>query len=691
MIKKGLTAFLSAAIIIASLTLSTVSAVPLEVEASEDAFANFNNQTQNTGNATWLNNSSNPSNAKESFYKFTVPSQYINQPAPGTGLTFNYFVAESSAGDLADITCLDAASWNENTLNWNNRPAGAQCGSGTDSVTNGWNSVPLDFALDDTAFTIRIQPDRVSGNAQFTVNSSESSNEPYIALDELVVPTPTPTPTATPSPTPSPTPTPTPGDCVSVPGEPENVTSTVLDADSVLIDWDAPGDTGGCPLIDYRVINRLGMAFTEHFTVDTELQIDGLVPGDYTADVQAGNALGYGSENSTDYTIVADPTPTPTPTATPTPTPTPTASPPPAGDCDDIRGYGSSVTGGTNTVNVATFAALKTAAAQAGNRVVITGNGVLDGNGATVNMGNNTTLTRAAGSTAVLWDTWIKVQNVNNVLLEDFVIRTGDDSVSVDADAINIIAANGQTTSNVAVNKVEAIFGPDVTFTVLTNGGSTENVTLQCNLIGNGLYESIHPESGDGDGHGLALNISDIGGGGGPERVTVVDNLVFGSQGRNIRVTGADFVDVVNNVVYNFAEGPQGNPKGMNYVNNLLREGPAPEDVGLNEVSTPIWRVQVGGDDPGQFTNSLWETGNVCDMADGTPCARQNSNMYRTSTYGTLSVTPASTTGLLTRTLANAGPTTRDALTSQWISETTNRTGEYWSGKNKPAPVARPQ
>jgi hypothetical protein len=364
----------------------------------------------------------------------------------------------------------------------------------------------------------------------------------------------------------------------------------------------------------------------------------------------------------------------------------------PADACDTIRGHAAGVTGGERTVEVATFSELRDAAAQSGNRIVITGSAVLDGEGEIILPASDVTITRAAGSRAVLWNTWIQIRDVSNVLLEDLVIRTGDESVRADdADAISVISARGEETRRVAINRVEAVFGPDVSLTVLTDGGVTEEVTVQCSIIGAGLFRSAHSESGDDDGHGLSLNISGIRGPNDwPRRVTIWRNLITHSESRNPRVCGSEAVDVVNNVIYGFREGPFCNPRGLNLTGNVLREGPLPEDVGLEEVGA-VFRVDPSDDFSRVFANGVYEADNICDSADGTGCARIGPpRVFRSGPFRTPSVVAEGGEALLERVLASVGPTERDAITQGWLDDVRNRTGEYWSGGGGPPPVAVP-
>jgi hypothetical protein len=374
-------------------------------------------------------------------------------------------------------------------------------------------------------------------------------------------------------------------------------------------------------------------------------------------------------------------TPTPAPTATPTasatatPTPQPTTSPPspaPSTDCDTIGGYGSTATGGTRTVNVTTFAQLVSAASTSGNRVVLQGGGVWDGNGATIRPASNITIVDDSEPT-VIKDAWILVRSTN-VILDNLRIRTGDESVSVDADAISLNGA-----SRVAINRVEAIWAPDVGGITLLNG--SRDVTIQCSIIGVGLTRSSHPESDDDtDGHNLAFNIA-----GGSSRVTVHRNLITHSQGRNPQIQGGSEIDFINNVVYGYQEGPSGNPSGLNLVGNWYRHGPQPQAAGMGAPWTHEWRTRTSGDFPSAFRDSVYAADNLSDGFTFTNGAA--SGVLRSSPAHPLSVTPIPVGDVLSTVLGSVGPQPLDSLSLRWITDAVERSGTYWNGVRGPSPA----
>ena len=77
-----------------------------------------------------------------------------------------------------------------------------------------------------------------------------------------------------------------------------NVSATPV-AGGVLVDWDAPLDDGGSPVVDYRVQFSLNGGVSWQFGSSsrppvTEATVSGLAAGDYLFRVRAQNADGWG-------------------------------------------------------------------------------------------------------------------------------------------------------------------------------------------------------------------------------------------------------------------------------------------------------------------------------------------------------------------------------------------------------------
>jgi hypothetical protein len=363
------------------------------------------------------------------------------------------------------------------------------------------------------------------------------------------------------------------------------------------------------------------------------------------------------------------------PTAVPTPAPT---TPPAASDCDAVEGYGSGATGGSQLVTVNSLASFK-AALSSGKHIKITGSGVWNNGGAAITVPGNVTID-GEGSSVIIRNAWLRILS-SNVIVRHLRMRAGDEGTGADADAININGANGAV-DRVVLSNVEAIWGPDVGGLTILN--RVTNVTVQCSIIGVGLAKSVHPESGDPDGHNLGFNIAGQGAGV-PERISVLRNLITTAQGRMPQIQGALSVDMVNNVIYNYEEAPQGNPQGLNFVNNILRHGPAPAAAGLGAPERFFWRTRTSGDHPNTYGSSVYLSGNVADgftsVAPSSPAS-----VLRSTPFGSLSVTPLSTSGLLARVLDEAGPRPADAKTQLWLTQAANRTGVYYNGDGFAAP-----
>jgi hypothetical protein len=349
-----------------------------------------------------------------------------------------------------------------------------------------------------------------------------------------------------------------------------------------------------------------------------------------------------------------------------------------------VVGYGKNTVGGTGgqVISVTNLNALKTCIAGTGKRICkITGSGVWDGAGQALSISKPNITIDGEGSTVIFKDLWLQVRT-SEVILRHLRVRTGDLNVNAqDADAISINGA-GATISNIVVDHVEAIWGPDVSFTILNN---VTDITVQHSIIGWGLTKSKHPEAGDDiDGHNLAMNISGLSSNEWPKRVTLYKNLIGGAQGRYTRSMGTEAIDIVNNVYYNYDEGPQGNPRSMNFVGNILRWGPAPQAAGLGEPQNCIYCPDTSGDFPSFFNGTVYESGNVADGFNG---VRGNpASVYAPAPKVPLSVTPDSTNDLLQKVLSDVGPKPLDSTSQRWINEATNKTGVYFNGAGHPPP-----
>jgi hypothetical protein len=379
----------------------------------------------------------------------------------------------------------------------------------------------------------------------------------------------------------------------------------------------------------------------------------------------------------------AVPTPAPTAVPTPVPTPAPTA---PAGNnpCTNgtVVGYGASTVGGTGgqIINVSTVAALRSAVAGTTKRTVNLSPGLYDLAGSDLSIGSNVTIN---GNGAVTKRGAVRL-NGSQIILRNLKSRSGDQSgVSVDVDSINI-NGNQAARNHIVIDHVEGLWGPDVSAAML---GDVNDVTIQCSIFGEGLFESIHPESHDGDGHGLAFNVASTDSQEFANRITFYGDAFTTSQSRQPRIIGCESCDIIDSVFYNYDEGPQGNAFSLNLIGNTWKWGPAPGAKGLTPERL-LWRYQGGGH--GAFTSLLSNSVYIADsraigFTPATPSGN-DASVLRTSPLVAPSASSIGSVAAFSMVTQSAGASTADAQTNRLRSNILNGTGLYYSGEGYAAP-----
>jgi len=406
-------------------------------------------------------------------------------------------------------------------------------------------------------------------------------------------------------------------------------------------------------------------------------------------------------------TETASPTPKAAPTATPKPTPaaTPAASgaasetprpsatpqptaPPPTDTA--VVGYGAGTRGGAGGRQLAVTnladsgpGSLRDALEASGPRtVVFRVEGTISLRGSIHVKDPYLTV---AGETAP--GAGITVRNgallvkASEVILRQIRLRPGDQvDQPNDVDALTINGASNPV-SNVVVDHVTMLWGPDIGGLAVL--GDVRNVTVQNSIMGEGLYLSAHSEATvAGEGHSHAANVSQLEPNLAPPRnLTFWRDLFTTSNTRMPRFQGAQCVDVVNNVLYNWGkDGAHGNPRSLNLVNNWYRSGPLTD-------GQLFWDEQTSVVTPDVFGASVYLSGNV---ADGISGGREAvSGVYADSPRcGGLSVAPGIASDAYAAVLNGAGATApvRDEVDQRVIGNVINRTGRYFNGAGYPSP-----
>ena len=334
---------------------------------------------------------------------------------------------------------------------------------------------------------------------------------------------------------------------------------------------------------------------------------------------------------------------------------------------DTPAGRGGTVYRVTN-LNASGAGSLKACVDQSGPRVC-----VFEVSG-TINLTSDLTITKPnitiAGQTApspgiTLRGAALKVQNTRDVLVQHLRIRVGDGRTGPSAhnrDAIIVTSPNGGTTRNIVFDHVSTSWSTDESVQVWYPG--TSDITFRNMIIGEALYNSIHPEGT----HSKAMIL-----GPGTNRVTVTNSLFAHNDDRNLLSQGNGAV-FVNNVVYNprskathFAQGT--NQTKYSLVGNVYVWGSDTMNI------TPFFAKSLPSGAQIYLNDNLWTSN---------PTMAQWS-MFPTGTSYRVNSAPIWNTGLtampsgqvLDHVLTNAGsrPADRDAVDNRIVNSVKSGSG----------------
>ena len=396
---------------------------------------------------------------------------------------------------------------------------------------------------------------------------------------------------------------------------------------------------------------------------------------------------------STSITVVSASAkaPTPAPKATPAPAPAlkaPTAALPLT--VGSYLGYGSSTGGGiggtvraVTNLNDSGTGSLRAALQASGARIVVfsvSGTIALSADLKIKNPYVTVAGETAPGSGIVIRNGAFKV-NTHDVILRNMRLRPGDQVASpADVDALTLNGVRNPV-YNVVVDHVSMVWGPDIGGLAVL--GNVHDVTVSNSIMGEGLYLSAHPGgTASQGGHSMAANITQLDAGlAWPTRITFWQDLFTTSDHRMPRFQGAECMDVVDNVIYNWGiHAAQGNPRSVNLVNNWYRSGP--------ETSAhDFWAPQKSVVAPTLFGNAVYAVGNHADGFTGSDAG--SPTLYSSTVRcGGLSVTPETPQAAYDAVIAGAGAIlpVRDVVDQRIIANVINRTGVYFNGAGYPGP-----
>ena len=356
----------------------------------------------------------------------------------------------------------------------------------------------------------------------------------------------------------------------------------------------------------------------------------------------------------------------------------------------DIVGYGAGTVGGDDgeLVIVRSLAELRTELRREGPKNLrLEGSGVWDLAGDNLDIETPNVTIDGSDADVVFKGASILIRT-SQVILRHIRSRAGDETGNAqDVDAITLNGRRGHI-EHIAIDHCEAIWGPDVSFVMLND---VTDVTVQYSILGEGLFRSAHPEATeDADGHALSANIAADDAGAVPSRVTFYGNLITTSQSRQPRIIGGIDIDLIDNVFYNYDEGPQGNPQGLNIIGNTYKWGPASNAAGLGDPTRLLWRYTPGGH--GAFASVLDGTVYIEDAATvgftaETPSG-SDARVLADAPLTAPSVASIGSAAAYEMVLAQAGARlpSMDAETTRLIANVRDGEGVYYNGAGHPAP-----
>lgn len=339
-------------------------------------------------------------------------------------------------------------------------------------------------------------------------------------------------------------------------------------------------------------------------------------------------------------------------------------------DLPAIVGYGSGVTGGGSAIpqKVTTIAQYIEALQDSGSRVIYGDGAWLFGSGQTVAVthGDLTVVNISTGKIHINYKGASNTRHHN-------IRNLPNGATGYDEDGLTV---NGQSTTGVPVEGFAAsngwyLGGSDMGGAGIL--GEVFDITLQHCVFGPGLEHTV----GDTElNHNRILNYTTFGShAAGPwgKRQTTFECLVWGGEDRNPDIKYVEGVDFIRNMIYNFRESPNGNPRGLNYMYNRVRTGPE-----SNPTKAKTWEGQVKPDET-PFAQSVYTHGNV---ADGFPFAETFANNTQRSTPFSAPSVTATAAPTVEEILTSVGPTTGfNSQEQRLIDHARNRTSDgYYTG-----------
>jgi hypothetical protein len=323
--------------------------------------------------------------------------------------------------------------------------------------------------------------------------------------------------------------------------------------------------------------------------------------------------------------------------------------------------------GGATTHVCTTWAQFKTALLRSDKRLIqLSGSTNFNGGNDSFDIDNGNFTVDGTNYTGVIYNCkMVHTDTCDNVVYYNVAIRPGegnDQGASGDRRAITFNGTNtvGARVGRILIDQCSFAFGPDVVMSLINN---SEDATISNCIIGPCMYDSnisSHP-------NGYGPNITTPGNSTPAtiyvKRVTYYKNLIVMNHQRNLKAEHGDFIEFVNNAVYDWGTMMgHGNPRGISIVGNVFKKGP--QTRSSNEVWEPDSNYA-------QYASSIYlplsgTQANIGLTSAGgsfTPTKNVQGAASLSSVYATLKVTASqASSGLYTTIVNSAGRQPEDAF-----------------------------
>lgn len=283
----------------------------------------------------------------------------------------------------------------------------------------------------------------------------------------------------------------------------------------------------------------------------------------------------------------------------------------------------------------------------------------------------------------------------HDVIIRGLKSRVGiDPNRQSDPDGIGTLSSTSQEVYNVIIDHNSLTWAIDEnasTYDGSANHDQTHDITFSWNILAEGLYCSTHssepikcgPTSSQ-NAHSMGFLLGDY-----SKNISLHHNLLASNHGRNPLIHGGTTSEIINNVIYNWGEGPtivsDGNGTGAAIFTNILGNYYQPtsaskvrqnsqKGIYVKCATPPSSRVHVKGNvGPGRLTDSGDEWGPVTFEA-GCDLTGVRTDISALATTGRVTVLPVMDAYALVLNHAGASSPIRDATDQRIIKYVRDQT-----------------